>query len=324
MKFLIVGAGMIGQVHAQALKDLGQDFVFCDAFQKNVDNSSDIFGIQERYADYEEAIKQSGADAVIVCTPNHLHAPVAICAMENGLDVLCEKPMAATSQQARAMMDAVRRTGRKMMIGYIIRSGDALYRAKEILSDGSLGKVLSARCVLAAPETLEVAKTPYRRSYETGGGIIYDYTHEVDYLRFLLGDPIEGFCYCESLLKQEDTVDDSVDALLKFEGGITAHLHLDYLQERGRGRGRYFDIVCEKGFLSCDFSKLHVYYNDGTDIDEVYTTDWNAPFPRQLRSFMRYLKGETVPCALAEDGLRVMEIADALYESAQKREIVKF
>lgn len=323
MKFLIVGAGMIGQVHARALKSLEQEFVFCDSLQKNVDNSSDMFGIQERYTDYEEAIKKSGAQAVIVCTPNHLHAPVAICAMENGKDVLCEKPMAATSEQARAMMDAVNRTGRRMIIGYPLRSGDALYRAKEILDSGSLGRVLSVRSVLAAPETLYQAKTPYRRSYETGGGIIYDYTHELDYLRFLLGDPYEAVCFCESLLKQADSVDDSVDALLRFEGGVTAHLHLDYLQERGRGRGRYFDIVCEKGFLSCDFKSLHVYYNDGTDIDEAYTTDWNAPFPRQIRSFLRYLQGEAIPCAVAEDGLRVVEIADALYESARSGKIVK-
>lgn len=324
MKFLIVGAGMIGQVHARALQGLQQRFVFCDSFQENVDSSSNMFGIQERYTNYKDAIKASGADAVIVCTPNHLHAPVSICAMENGLDVLCEKPMADTSEQARVMIETVHKTGRAMIIGYPLRSGDALYRAKEILNDGSLGRALSARCVLAAPETLEVAKTPYRRSYKTGGGIIYDYTHELDYLRFLLGDPIEGFCYCDCLVKQEDTVDDNADALLRFEGNVTAHLHLDYLQERGRGRGRYFDIVCENGFMSCDFNSLHVYYNDGTDIDETFTADWNAPFSRQIHNFICYLKGAAIPCATAEDGLRVMEIADALYKSAHTREIVKF
>lgn len=324
-KFLIIGAGMIGEVHAQTLSNMGYELALCDAFEQNLHRLGDKFQIRDQYTDVDNALDQSDAQAVVICTPNHLHAEVAVKAMEKGYDVLCEKPMAATVAQARTMLDAAKRTGRKLMIGYIVRAYDALDKVMELLGEGSLGKIVSARCVLATPETLDVAKTTYRKQYETGGGIIYDYTHELDYCRMMFGTAKEAFAFCGSYLRAEESVDDSADMLIRYENGVVLSLHMDYIQRTGRtGYSRSFEIICEKGTVECDFHKVKVHRNNGQQEEFHFEPDWGKTFPKQADRFVRLCQGEkNVPHASAEDGLRALELADALYRSSREGILIR-
>ena len=324
-KFLIIGAGMIGEVHAQTLTDMGYEIALCDAFEENLNRLGEKFQVKDRYADVDAALELSDAEAVVICTPNHLHADVAVKAMEKGYDVLCEKPMAATVEQAKRMLEASRRTGRHLMIGYIVRAYDALDKVMEILQSEILGKVISARCVLATPETLDVAKTTYRKTYETGGGIIYDYTHELDYCRMMFGAAKEAFAFCGSYLRTEESVDDSADMLIRYESGVVLSLHMDYIQRTGRtGYSRSFEIICEQGTLECDFHKVQVHRNDGCVEGYRFEPDWGKTFPKQAERFIRLCAGEeNVPHASAEDGLKALELADALYRSSREGVLVQ-
>lgn len=323
MKFLIIGAGMIGRTHAAALQTLGLPFAVCDAKEENARALCAEYGVSEWYADYGEAVAHAGADAAIICTPNHLHAGPAVCAMEHGMDVLCEKPMAATAEQAREIYSAQQRTGRTLMVGYIVRSYAALSYVRRILDEGSLGRIVSARCVLATPETLDLAKTSYRRSYATGGGIIYDYTHELDYCGFLLGEAETGAAFCGSYLRKELSVDDSADVMIQYRSGAVLQLHMDYIQAVGRcGHSRSFEIIAEKGVLSCDFHTVKIDYNDGKSVEETFELDWNTHFVIQLKRFLAVVNGEPESYVTAREGLRIMEMADELYTSARTRTFV--
>lgn len=325
MKLLIIGAGMIGETHARVLKKMGHELALCDTLKENLDIIGDLFDIKERYRDVDEALERSASDAAVICTPNHLHADVTIKALEKGYDVLCEKPMASSAEQARRMRDAAKRTGRQLMIGYIVRAYDALDKVMEVLGSGRMGMVVSARCVLATPETLDVARTKYRISYETGGGIIYDYTHELDYCRMMFGAPEEAFAFCGSYLKRGDSVDDSADMLIRYKSGTVLGLHMDYLQCVGRtGCSRSFEIICEKGTLECDFKTVRVFLNSGENEEYTFALDWDGAFTKQADRFLRLCGGEKgVPHASAEDGLKAIELADALYRSVRTGEMVK-
>jgi len=324
-KFLIIGAGMIGEVHAQTLTDMGYEFALCDAFEQNLNRLGDKFQVKDRYTNVDEALDKCGAQAVIICTPNHLHAEVAVKAMEKGYDVLCEKPMAATAEQARTMLDAANRTGRHLMIGYIVRAYDALDKVMEVLNGGTMGKVVSARCILATPETLDVAMTTYRKSYETGGGIIYDYTHELDYCRMMFGAAKEAFAFCGSYLRSEQSVDDSADMLIRYESGVVLSLHMDYLQRSGRtAYSRSFEIICENGTIECNFKKVSIFRNNGENEEFTFEPDWGKTFPKQADRFIRLCNGEEdVPHASGEDGLKALELADALYRSSREGVMVQ-
>ena len=318
-KFLIIGAGSIGQTHARVLTGLGYPVALCDTNAENLRRLGDEFAIAERYPDAETALDACGAQAAVICTPNHLHAQAAIAAMRRGLDVLCEKPMASSAADAQRMLEISRSTGRTLMVGYIVRAYDAIDKVVSILRSGRLGKPISARCVLATPETLDIAITHYRSSYETGGGIIYDYTHELDYCRMLFGVPQTAFAFCGSYLRRELSVDDSADMLIRYAGGLVLELHMDYIQRVGRtAMSRSFEIICAEGTLECDFHTVRAFFNDGAVEEYSFDLNWDAAFRKQAQRFVRLCDGETdVPHASAEDGLRALELADALYESAR-------
>ncbi|MBQ6545562.1 MAG: Gfo/Idh/MocA family oxidoreductase [Lachnospiraceae bacterium] len=325
MKYLIIGCGSISRMHAQALQRMGEEIAICDPIPQNLAATGEQFGIAERYTSYEEAFANTAFDAVIVCTPNHLHEAPSVYAMEHGADVLCEKPIAANAAAGRRMMEAAERCGRKLFVGYPLRFYPALPYVREILGGGSLGKIISVRAILAAPETLDFARTTYRKSYETGGGIIYDYTHEIDYLRYFFGEPLCGACFAESTLKADRTVDDNAEVMMKLENGMTATVHFDYIQERGRARGRSFEVVAEKGFLSCDFASVQVRYYDGNDLDHVFSKEERVQsFIREHTAFQQCVKGGGDPdLATAFDGVRALEIADELYRSSREGVMVR-
>lgn len=324
-KFLIIGAGMIGETHTRTLINMGYQLALCDPVEEHLRRLGEKYRIEECYSDVEEALQKAKGDAAVICTPNHLHARAAVRAMEMGYDVLCEKPMAATAEQAKAMLAAEKRTGRCLMIGYIVRAYDAIDKVMEILEGEMLGRVISARCILATPETLDVAKTNYRLSYDTGGGIIYDYTHELDYCRMLFGEAKEVFAFCGCYLHKAKSVDDSADMLIRYRNGVVLTLHMDYIQRVGRaGSGRSFEIICEKGVLACDFHSVRIDKNDGEHEEFLFDMDWNQAFSKQAERFVRLCRGEgKIPHASGEDGLQALELADALYYSARKGILVQ-
>lgn len=326
MKYLIVGMGGIGRTHADALTALGyKDMAFCSSTRARVEKAGEDYGVKNIYTDYHEAILDYKPDAVVVCTPNNLHEDPTVFAMEHGAHVLCEKPMASTAEEARRMQEAAVRTGKKLMIAYIVRTYDALGVTKKILDENRIGKVVSARCVLATPETLTFAKTPYRKTYETGGGIVYDYTHEIDYMRYLMGEPVEGVAFVESAVKSDVTVDDNADILFKCESGATMTIHMDYIQEKGgRGSGRNFEIVGEKGHIYCNFSEVVLTLYDGRVEHYTLVNDWNTNFQKQYIRFEELCAGGNPNHVSGSDGVKIIEIADKLYESARQHKLVRF
>ena len=322
MKFLIIGAGMIGRVHAQALTELSHTFSVCDYNREFAEKLKNDFGADQAFTDYQTAVLKSGAQVAIICTPNHLHADPAIFAMEHGMDVLCEKPMASSFEDARRIYEAQQKTGRKLMVGYIVRCYPALDYVKKKVEEGVLGTVISARCILAAPETLDVAKTTYRKSYETGGGIIYDYTHEIDYCRYLLGEPDQVAAFCGSHIRKDQTVDDNADMLFHFAGDVVLELHMDYVQYAGYGTGRSIQIIGDKGCIECDFKKCVLTLYDGTVEEVSLPADWPAPFKTQIGRMEAIEEGKDIPYVTAFDGMRIIEIADKVYESARTARFV--
>jgi len=326
MKFLIIGAGMIGRVHAEALVKMNLPFDVCDPKQEFAESLAKDYGAENVFSDYKKAIEETDAAAAVICTPNHLHCEPSVYAMEHGLDVLCEKPIASTVEQAKQMYEVQQKTGRLLMVGYIVRCYKALDRVREILDSGVLGKIVSARCILATPETLDVAKTTYRLKYETGGGIIYDYTHEIDYCRYLLGEAEYGAALCDCYLNQSRSVDDSADILIHFVSGVNLELHMDYIQWVGHGgHARSFEIICEKGTLQCDFKTVDTFRNDGKADHEDCNLDWYAAFITQYERFIAAVEGKPgIPYVTAESGMKTLMIADRLYESVRERKFVNF
>ncbi len=324
MKILLIGCGSIGGQHARTVMTSGRHtLALCDSYLPLAEKLGELHGITEIYSDYEEAIQKSGADAAIVCTPNHLHAAPTVAALKGGLHVLCEKPAADSAAAAKTMADAADAAGKVLYIGFPLRVAKPVSKIKEVLDSGKLGRLSSARVILAAPETLTCAKTPYRKKYETGGGIIYDYSHEIDYCRYFFGGPDKVVAFVDLMFPDLDTCDDNAAMIMHYKNGFCVTLHYDYVQEKGASRGRSIAIVCEKGFIETNFStQLTIFHNSGDTESYTYSYLRDNDFAEQLVRFEGAIEGRPVSYATGRDGYEVLRVIDELYRSARTEQII--
>ncbi|MBI4873521.1 MAG: Gfo/Idh/MocA family oxidoreductase [Acidobacteria bacterium] len=152
----VVGVGGRGSYVARAFGTVGQESAsaqvtaVCDVYQKRINKNKDELATKfgnkvDGYLDYRELIARKDIDAVIVATPDHWHARIAIAAMKAGKDVYCEKPMCHTIDEIKAMIDAVKETKRVLQVGSQTTSADQWWKAKQAIADGAIGKMIMSQ-----------------------------------------------------------------------------------------------------------------------------------------------------------------------------------
>lgn len=152
----VIGVGGRGTYVGRAFGRVGQEssnaqvIAVCDVYQKRINQNKDMHATMfntkvDGYLDYRELIKRPDIDAVIVATPDHWHATMAIEAMKAGKDVYCEKPMCHTIEEIKAMIDTVKQTGRVLQVGSQTTSGDQWHKAKKAIADGMIGPMIMSQ-----------------------------------------------------------------------------------------------------------------------------------------------------------------------------------
>ena len=211
------------------------------------------------YLDYKEMLKSNDVDAVVVAGPNASHASMSIEALEAGKHVLCEKPMATTREDAKAMMAAAQKAKKYLMIGLNQRLMPPHVRAKEILASGKLGKVLAFRTAFKHPGpegwSVDAGKSWFFKKGQAFMGVTGDLgVHKADLLRWLLSDEfavVSGFI---STLDKRDAegklieLDDNAFLTLKTAGGIVGSMILSWTNYGVEEN--YTILYCQKGVLT--------------------------------------------------------------------------
>ncbi|MFD1334216.1 Gfo/Idh/MocA family protein [Oceanobacillus iheyensis] len=182
------------------------------------------------YTDYKQLLKEEEVDAVSVCLPNYLHAPVSIAALEAGCHVLCEKPMATSKEEAEEMIQAAEKNNRKLMIGHNQRFVASHQKAKQLIESGELGKIYSFRTTFGhgGPEgwSADGADSWFFKKEKAFVGAMGDLgVHKADLMRYLLNEEfVEVAAFVETSAKQTATVDDNATLVMKSESGIIGTL----------------------------------------------------------------------------------------------------
>lgn len=191
------------------------------------------------YASFEELLADGDVEAVSVCTPNVLHSVHAIQAMEAGKDVLCEKPMATSLEEAQRMMEVQRATGRVLMLGHNQRFVRTHIRAKSLLEEGVIGRILSVQTNFkhSGPEgwSVERGGTWFFSKDRAAFGVLGDLgSHKIDLVRYLLGDEIHRvFASLQTLDKRDAQgslidLDDNAVCLFTMRSGIPGILNVSW------------------------------------------------------------------------------------------------
>ncbi|MDS9472514.1 Gfo/Idh/MocA family protein [Sporosarcina pasteurii] len=210
----------------------------CDIVEERVQEVAEQYGT-EAFTNYEDVLKIEEIDAVSVCLPNYLHAPVSIAALEAGKHVLCEKPMATSIEEADAMIEAAKKNDKKLMIAHNQRFVTSHQKARALIESGEVGKIFSFRSAFGhgGPEnwSADGKESWFFKKDEAFIGAMGDLgVHKTDLLRYLLGEEfVEVASFIETSSKEFADVDDNAVCILKSESGIIGTLAASWAYTAG-------------------------------------------------------------------------------------------
>ncbi|KXK13077.1 MAG: putative oxidoreductase [Chloroflexi bacterium OLB14] len=321
MKYLIAGLGSVGRRHMRNLISLGEtDIVLLRTHKATLpDDELANFPVE---TNIDEAIKKHKPDAVIVSNPTSLHLDIAIPAAKAGCAILLEKPISDSMERIDELSSAVKKSGAKVLVAFQFRFHPSLMKAKELISNGAIGRIISANVhfgeYLPAWHPWEDYRISYAARKDMGGGVVATQCHSLDYLPWLVGDKVESvFGYTAKLSDLEIDVEDTAKIALRFANGALASLHLDFNQQPPE---HHFTIVGTNGTIKWNLADgaVRIYRTDKNEWD-VFSlpSDWerNVMFLEQTKHFVDIVKGKANPSCTLEDGIQVMKIISAVHES---------
>ena len=311
MKLLINGCGYIGKVHLNTIRKFGLcDAAICDINPERLEETASEFGIEETYHSLDEALKHP-FDGVVICTPNFAHEPDVEKCLDAGLNVMLEKPVSHTLESAERICRLAEEKKRFVFVAYCLRFAPTYQKIKRYLDAGKLGKVFGIRASVAGKKAITDAKTDYRTKKSLGGGVISDFSHEIDYSLWFADRKVKRVQYVQSSVVNKDwDVADNAELLLECEDDVTISVHMDFLQPYF---GRSIEIYgTESAIRWRDNEPLKLWDNDKQDwTEDGDKTDWDLVYRDEMIHYLDCLRGNSRPAVDAEWGRDIMKIVDA-------------
>ena len=281
---------------------------------------------EARYFPYYEALLEARPDGVIVCSENNRHRPLAEMAAARGIHVLCEKPIATTLEDARAIVDACSQAGVHLMTAFPMRFSAPLQEIKTRLDQGDFGTVY---CFNATNQG--ELPTKYRDWFVdpelAGGGAIMDHTvHLVDIMRWFVGSEVETMYARSNRIFHADEVGVETGALemLTFQNGVFATIDASWSRPQywPTWGGLGFEMITERGAVLVDAFRqnLNIYRHDWQRSNWAY---WGSDSNHAMVSdFIAAIREDRPPRVTGLDGLRAVEATLAAYESVRTGQTV--
>jgi predicted dehydrogenase len=283
-------------------------------------------------------LKDPNVDAVIVAGPNSLHAQQSIEALGAGKHVLCEKPMATTREDARAMIDAAKKSGKYLMVGQNQRLMPPHVRAKTIIDSGRLGKVLAFRTAFKHPGpegwSVDAGKSWFFKKGQAFMGVTGDLgVHKADLMRWLLGQEFTEVGGFIATLDKRDPegnlidLDDNAYLTLRTSGGVIGSMILSWTNYGTEEN--YTILYCEKGSLSIGTDPVygvHVEYRNGDR--ELHKVGEMATNVKQVASgvidlFTKSIATKTPPEINGEEGYKSLDVILTAMDAARQGKTLK-
>src|SRR5216683_1829615 len=260
----MIGHGFMGRAHSNAFHQVGRFFdlpyelqlkVICGRDRPKLDSMAGQWGWEEVETEWESAIGRKDVDIVDICTPNYLHAPIAIAAAQAGKIVFCEKPLAISVEESKRMAQAARNVPTLVWFNY--RRVPAIALAKQLVDQGKLGEVYHYRATYLQSWGPDRQPEIWRfKQNEAGSGAIGDLlSHSIDLALLLNG----GIAEISSLIKtfaQGREVDDAVLLLARFANGSIGTFEATRYAIGCRNRN-YFEIHGSKGAVRFNLEDLN-------------------------------------------------------------------
>ena len=330
-KVAIIGAGRMGQRHAEAYKKIKNvELVgFADNIKKNADTLAKKF--KTKTLTINEILSNNNINAVNICTPNIDHAKITIKVLNSGKHVLVEKPMAINLTDCDRMIKAAHKNKVNLMVGQTYRFYPSSIAAKKIIDSNQIGKIKFAQIHMVDPGFITGQKKMpnWFRKKKSGGGVLFDMIHLVDLLREWFKSEISQI-YVPSIGKidQKATAEQMSFIFIKFENGVSVSIMSVAPSWGIRDTG--IKLIGKKG-------ALYVTYGEEVKIGKKNWKQVNFPFKaknatfehnlmgfrNELLEFIKSIKENRIPLVSGQDGRKNLEVVLAMYESNKLNKLIK-
>jgi predicted dehydrogenase len=327
MRIGIIGAGFMGATHAAAWVETPAQLVGVAA-----ETESECCPIADQYnlkvyADLAAMLPD--VDVVDLCTPTHLHAEMISLAAAAGKQIVCEKPLARSVEQAQTAMKACNKAGVRLLVAHVVRFFPEYALAKQAVLEGKIGK----------PGIVRLSRGSYRPKKQTGnwfldenksGGILMDLMiHDYDYARWIAGEVESVYAKNISAAHPEASVNYGL-VILKHRDGALSHIAGAWAYPPPTFRTS-FEIAGDAGLILFDSDATAPIRNlilkngqgDSPDVGLPSSPVSESPYTTQIKEFYRALSEGKPARVSAEDGLAAVQIAEAALESARTGQAIE-
>lgn len=336
LKVGVIGCGSIARYRHLAEYQAHENveiIAVCDVVQERALEMAEKFGAAA-YTDYQELLKNDELEAVSICTPNALHAPMSITALQSGKHVLCEKPMATSLVEAEAMIEAAKVNKKKLMIAHNQRFVPSHDKAHELIQSGDLGKIYSFKTSFGhgGPEgwSIDGADSWFFDKKQAFIGAMGDLgVHKTDLMRFLLNEEFtEVAAFIETNAKHNTDVDDNAVFILKTENGIIGTLAASW--SYGAKEDNSTIIYGEKGIMRLEDDPDHsliIHYTNGQTVKEnlggIQTNEEGGQEDSGvITRFVTSILSDTVPPVNGDEGMKSLKVILGALDSNKTKKII--
>ena len=321
----VIGAGAISQVaHLPVLRKLPgvEVAAICDNDLGKAQSLATRYEVQDTYDDIEEVLKYDKPDAVVICTPNHLHEIHIVAALAAGAHVLCERPLALTIDGVERVLRASEKYGRRVMVGMNHRFRSDVQAVRGFLAGGDIGAIQAIRGGWFTFQPSRQMLGWRLRRQEAGGGAMLDLGLPlIDLGLWIAGWPAPKRVSAHLPGRGGDGVEDMGSALIVCENGTSIAVDVSW-RHMGEGERFWFDLAGARG--SAGINPLRVFkdvHGTITDLTPTGASGRETQFTQSYRAewtyFLAVIRGD-VNAPPPRDQLALQRVMDAVYRSAEE------
>ena len=336
LKIVIVGAGFATRiVHMPGYSGIGVPVAaICDLDRARAQSLAGQYAIPNVYTDWREMLEKEQPDVVSVCLPNVLHAEITIAALEAGAHVLCEKPLATSVAEAKAMFGAARKAGRVLMAAQHLRFQAEARAMKRVIDSGALGEIYHAEATAMRRLGIPTWGLFHQKSVSAGGTLLDLGVHQLDQTIWLMGNPrpVRVSAVTQqrfgrrpeiaALLRnawdpEAFDVEDFAIAFVRFEDGSDLLLRTSWAAHIEQNTFNV-QILGTDGGVSLHPPALYHMRNGVLATEEYKSLQQRSTYEGQARAFLAAVRGEREVAVKEEETLNVQRILNGAYRSAEE------
>lgn len=322
MNVLVIGYGSIGRRHVDNLSR-------CDAVEHIIvftkirpetayhHKNGKIEFVDSLGQGFIDSAKKEfkSIDFAVIANETFKHMDTAIFLARQGINLFIEKPLSHSLEKVETLKEIAERKKVKVFVAYNLRFLGAMCFIKKQITEKTIGDLYFSKIEVGQHLPTWRPARDYRDSYsarrDQGGGVALDLSHEIDYMRYLFGDPCRWTCAKSKVSKLDIDSEDLFEGIYEYDNGFICNTHMDYLQI---DKKRNIRIIGSNGAIECDFIKKYIkiftYGNDEMVIEDQTLFDVNKTYVDELTSYIESLEGNKEPPISLNDGVQALRLIE--------------